>query len=293
MGSNCDTGCTGVGFVFDLSTGAETTGFTDTSKDSWFNPWQPFAAAFVPGPAAAFVDTPALAGQSSSFDATGSVDPGGSVTGYHWTFGDGGQATSRSPTITHVYSRAGTYSVTLTTDNAGGCATKFIFTGQTASCTGSPTAQITRPIIIVAAAPSAAIAAPGSGETFVQGQTVPTRFACQDGTGGPGLASCTDSNRSNATTGQLATATTGAHTYTVTATSTDGQQATARITYAVVVAARHPITIHTARATIRHRRIGIRLSCSARCRQARAEAHSPSPSGSPRHPRVTARRSAH
>ena len=47
-----------------------------------------------------------------------STDSDGSVSGWHWTFGDGGTSTARNPSRT--YAAAGTYQVTLTvTDNGG------------------------------------------------------------------------------------------------------------------------------------------------------------------------------
>ena len=53
---------------------------------------------------------------------------------------------------------------------------------------------------------------------------------CQDGTGGPGIASCTGP----VATGQpINTTTVGRHSFTVTATSTDGQKATSTVTYTV------------------------------------------------------------
>jgi hypothetical protein len=85
----------------------------------------------------------------------------------------------------------------------------------------------------VAAAPSALISSPVSGGTYAVGQSVATGFACAEGTSGPGISSCTDSNSSSTGSGALATSTTGSHTYTVTATSSDGQTATKSITYTV------------------------------------------------------------
>ncbi len=54
-----------------------------------------------------------------SFDATGSSDSDGNVTGYAWNFGD--TATSTLATPSHTYANPGSYSVTLTvTDDQGG-----------------------------------------------------------------------------------------------------------------------------------------------------------------------------
>ena len=57
-------------------------------------------------------------GLSVAFDGSGSSDSGGQITGYTWTFGDGGSATTVKPT--HVYSKAGTYTVTLVVANKNG-----------------------------------------------------------------------------------------------------------------------------------------------------------------------------
>jgi PKD repeat protein len=46
----------------------------------------------------------------------------GSVSGYSWSFGDGGTSTAQNPALT--YTTAGTYTVSLTATGPGGTNTK-------------------------------------------------------------------------------------------------------------------------------------------------------------------------
>jgi hypothetical protein len=79
--------------------------------------------------------------------------------------------------------------------------------------------------------PTVQISAPDDHQTYNQNQAVPTSFSCSDASG-PGISSCTDASGAGST-GSLDTSTTGPHEYTVTATSIDGQTATATIDYTV------------------------------------------------------------
>lgn len=107
----------------------------------------------APSPSASFTAVSAATGSATTFDASDSGNSGGSITGYAWQFGDG--TTGTGPIASHVYTEPGTYTVTLTTTNAGGCATKSVYTGRMTTCTGSTTATATR-TIQVASTPAGA-----------------------------------------------------------------------------------------------------------------------------------------
>ena len=56
--------------------------------------------------------------QAVQFSSSGSFDPDGTITSYHWNFGDGTSANAANPS--HTYPAPGLYTAALTvTDNSG------------------------------------------------------------------------------------------------------------------------------------------------------------------------------
>jgi PKD domain/CHAP domain len=74
---------------------------------------QPRPLGLITGPSVA------VAGTTGQFSAFGVV-PGGSVTGYYWTFGDGRTTNASGTNVTHYFSEAGTYTVSVTLTASSG-----------------------------------------------------------------------------------------------------------------------------------------------------------------------------
>jgi len=79
--------------------------------------------------------SPVLAGRESTFDATGSSDPDGTLESYEWDFDGNGATDARGETVTQTFEEGGERSVTLTvTDDRGASAS----TSQTVSVNAPP-----------------------------------------------------------------------------------------------------------------------------------------------------------
>lgn len=85
-------------------------------------------------------------------------------------------------------------------------------------------------------APTASITTPANGATYAQGQVVQSSFSCSEGSGGTGIASCTDQN-GNASGTAIDTSTPGAHTLTAKAISKDGLGGSSSVSYTVIAPA--------------------------------------------------------
>lgn len=98
-------------------------------------------------PTASFtVSQSSAVGQPTSFDASSSSSPIGTIATYTWDFGDGSTLFTSSPFVEHTYASAGSFLVKLTVTNSGDTSVIETFTGQTMSNFGGPSAQVSHPI---------------------------------------------------------------------------------------------------------------------------------------------------
>ena len=86
-------------------------------------------------PIAAFTFDEVCSGTPTHFTSTSTTNPSGqTISGYQWSFGDGGTSTQQNPT--HTYAQGGTYQVTLTVNCGGICTDELT---QTVTVNASPT----------------------------------------------------------------------------------------------------------------------------------------------------------
>jgi PKD repeat protein len=167
-------------------------------------------------PAAAFSVAPAhlTAGSATSFNGSGSSEPGGSIATYSWSFGDGSSGTGVAPT--HTYTHAGTYTVTLTvTDGFGSTAA----TSQSVVVSGVPTAKIA----VQTAHPVVGGTTKFSGASSTDTGSTITSYSWKFGDGGTGSGASVNHKY------------TKSGSFTVTLTVTDASGATSTATKSVTV----------------------------------------------------------
>lgn len=93
----------------------------------------------------------------------------------------------------------------------------------------------------VAAPPTVTISAPVNGARYSAGKVVDAGYRCQEGAYGHGIAACT----APITNGHpINTANPGQHTFTVTVSSTDGQNATSTVSYMVLKPSNQIVVSH-------------------------------------------------
>lgn len=100
-------------------------------------------------PIASFISQVKLPGLVSTFDASASFSPVGFIAQYDWDFGDGNTLTTDIPLADHIYETSGTFTVTLTVTNSAGTSTTQVFTGQTMSRNGGPSARTTQNVVVI------------------------------------------------------------------------------------------------------------------------------------------------
>jgi YVTN family beta-propeller protein len=121
----------------------------DTATDTAGTPItvgaEPTAIAITPdqAPVAGLTATPGAAGTPTSFDASTSTVAYGTITDYAWNFGDGQTADTSSATVDHTYAVRGSYTASVTETDSAGTSTTRVFTGQTVSDNGGPSAKTT------------------------------------------------------------------------------------------------------------------------------------------------------
>lgn len=115
-------------------------------------------------------------GAPITFSALGSTVKFGAIVNYYWNFGDSTTLDTSTPVVTHVYTVAGGYSVTVTETDSAGTSTTITFNGLEVEQNGSDTAIATTTLSVSASyhpinPVRVADTRPGSNEPYA-GQTL-------------------------------------------------------------------------------------------------------------------------
>lgn len=102
-------------------------------------------------PVARFTSTLSCPSGSSTFDASSSSTPSGTISSYSWDFGDGSAAlTTSQPVVSHTFAGVNRYQVRLTVTNSAGTSTTVVYDGQTVLHNGGPSATVRNAVRIPA-----------------------------------------------------------------------------------------------------------------------------------------------
>lgn len=129
--------------------------------------------------------TSGLVGETLSFSGADSTDPDGHIVSYVWDFGDG--TTGSGVNVTHSYSMAGSYKVTLTVTDNGGSGDSATHTVQI----NEPTSKNQPPKAVIRGPTSGLVGETlsfsGSDSTDSDGRIVSYAWDFGDGTTGSGV----------------------------------------------------------------------------------------------------------
>ena len=108
----------------------------------------PYLCAVVPDQAPTSLFTASVNHRTVSLDGSSSSSPRGVIANYRLELWRRNLFPSATPTATHTYANNGSYTISLTVTNTSGTSTTQVFTGQTVSNNGGPTAQSSKTLTV-------------------------------------------------------------------------------------------------------------------------------------------------